>query len=148
MLRTACLIGQSGGAQSLDEGYCEFGDGADRCALSAAAEVGLENKNPLGRYLRLFDTPELHKRRREHRMGNTETRLAPDGAARGCCRLLVASAQEIPQEHPVQPSGDPGIEWAEAQSALAPFDGLLSLTAPAQYQRSPKVRPCCRRGNR
>src|SRR5204862_2257845 len=119
-------------AQSVAQRYSDRRHGIGRRAPCGDTETGLEGEHARGDRLRLVDPPELSERRRQEHVGNAEAGIMLDRLTGRVRRLLEAPGLEMSEEHSVAGHKAPGVQRAQTQPSLPPFDRALHVASKAE----------------
>jgi hypothetical protein len=84
--------------------------------------------------------PEFHKRGRQYHVEVSEARIALDRLARRIRGILVAALTETCEGDGKPRPESEGIEGAETQRWLAPFNCTLCVVRPGRERRYPRCK--------
>src|SRR4029079_12932690 len=101
----------------------------EACTESAGRIAGLQLEDARGSGLGRIEPPELRLRCRQQNVRTAPIRICLEHLARRFRRRLIVAALKMAEGNRVPGGAAHRIERAQTESALAPFDAALRITA-------------------
>ncbi len=137
--QVGALLWQPGGTKRIAKRCCKRRSAIDARELSTVAKRGVQFQNPRRGSPGFFQPPEFRERRGQLHIGDAVCRVGLNGPVSCMSSFFITAAVEMAHCLCVKRGPSPGIERAEPQTLLAPFDGALGFPSPPENDAAENV---------